>query len=154
MFYSTESNEILMLQRYFKDGKVLLPHAFGPMFGNCFLSVILNEPVARENMADICTYVKKELLLDEFLLNIFIFSNRAVEHGFVFQRKTDNYGKLYSLIENFAKYFPEWSEYRVSRDASIGLYKFFSVNCSMFHDFFSIRIQISIKYCFLFLENS
>ncbi|XP_055296744.1 probable cytochrome P450 304a1 [Sitodiplosis mosellana] len=92
-------------QKYFKDGKVLLPYAFGPAFGNCFITCLLNEPMPREYMAKICT---------------------AVENGFIFQRKTDNYGKLYSLIPNFAKYFPGFSDYQVVREASIELYTFFS----------------------------
>lgn len=55
-------------------------------------------------------------------------SIRAVENAFIFQRKTDNYGKLYSLIPEFAKYFPKWSDYEAGRDSSIELYTFFSVN--------------------------
>lgn len=31
-----------------------MPYAFGPTVGNCFVACLLNEPIARENMADIC----------------------------------------------------------------------------------------------------
>ncbi|XP_031627920.1 probable cytochrome P450 304a1 [Contarinia nasturtii] len=91
--------------KYFKDGKVLLPMAFGPTFGNCFITCLLNEPIAREDMADLYT---------------------AVDNAFIFQRKTDNYGRLYSLIEEVAKYFPVMSDYTVARDASVELYTYFT----------------------------
>lgn len=36
-----------------------MPFAFGPTVGNCFVTCLLNEPIARENMADIykCVHV-------------------------------------------------------------------------------------------------
>lgn len=34
-----------------------MPQAFGPTIGNCFITCLLNEPIARENMAGIYKYV-------------------------------------------------------------------------------------------------
>lgn len=52
----------------------------------------------------------------------------AVENAFVFAKRTDNYGKLYSMIPSVAKWFPNWSDYKPTRDASIDLYNFFKVS--------------------------
>ena len=41
------------MQKYVEKGRILMPHAFGPLVGNCFLTCLLNTPIARENMADI-----------------------------------------------------------------------------------------------------
>lgn len=40
-------------EKFFKNGQVLLPYAFGPAFGNCFLSVLFNAPLSREDMAPV-----------------------------------------------------------------------------------------------------
>lgn len=50
-----------------------------------------------------------------------------MENAFVFQRKTDNYGKLFSVIPSIAKFFPTMSDYKHVRVASKGLYGFYAV---------------------------
>lgn len=57
----------------------------------------------------------------------FFLRNRAVEDAFTFQRKSDNYGKLFSVLPTVAKLFPEMSDYKPVRDASKRLYKFYAV---------------------------
>lgn len=61
-----------------------------------------------------------------FITNIF-FRHSAVEDAFTFQRKSDNYGKLFSVVPAVAKLFPEWSDYKPVRDASKRLYEFYAV---------------------------
>lgn len=48
-----EMIECFSFQKFAQKGKLAMPFAFGPMIGNCFITCLLNEPVARENMADI-----------------------------------------------------------------------------------------------------
>lgn len=83
-----------------------MPLAFNATFSNCFLTVFFNGTIPREEMSDLYT---------------------AVENAFVFARLTDNYGKLYSIIPSIAKWFPNMSDYKPTRDASIDLYNFFKV---------------------------
>ncbi|KAJ6646102.1 putative cytochrome P450 [Pseudolycoriella hygida] len=40
-------------EKYCKDGKILLPGCFGPIYGNCFFAVLFNETIPREDMADL-----------------------------------------------------------------------------------------------------
>lgn len=37
-------------KKYIRDGKVNLPRAFGPIFGNCFLEVLFNERIPHKDM--------------------------------------------------------------------------------------------------------
>lgn len=62
-----------------------------------------------------------------FIYFVKLLIHRAVENAFIFTRKTDNYGKLYSVIPNLAKWFPQMSDYNAGREAAIELYKFFKV---------------------------
>lgn len=50
---------------------------------------------------------------------------RAVELALQFQRKTDEYGKLYSAIPAVAKLFPEKSDFNAGRRVSIRLFEIF-----------------------------
>lgn len=52
---------------------------------------------------------------------------RAVDNSFIFQREMDDYGKLFSIIESFAKWFPELSGYKAGRDSSMELYNIYKV---------------------------
>lgn len=36
---------------------IRLPVGIAPPFGNCFLAVLLNDPIPRKDMADLCKYV-------------------------------------------------------------------------------------------------
>lgn len=66
-------------------------------------------------------------LKSEILINIFFWmtTNRAVELALQFQRKTDEYGKLYSVIPVVAKLFPEKSDFNAGRRVSIRLFEIF-----------------------------
>lgn len=44
-----------------------------------------------------------------------------------FQRSTDAWGKLYSIIPQIATLFPEQSGFKTARDASLQLHTFFKV---------------------------
>lgn len=67
---------------------------------------------------------------------------RAVENSFIFQRVTDDYGKLYSIIPNVSKMFPEWSGYKAGRESSVVLYNIFKV--IIFHINWSSRCPLAI----------
>ncbi|XP_031627919.1 probable cytochrome P450 304a1 [Contarinia nasturtii] len=92
-------------KKYVSGSKILMPYAISPVFGNCFIATLLNnETIPRESMDGLY---------------------RAMENAFIFQRKSDIYGKLYSIIPSFAKYFPGWSDYKIGRKCSMDLYNYF-----------------------------
>lgn len=41
---------VSILKKYFKDGKILMPYAIGPLFGNCLMATLLNDTLPREKM--------------------------------------------------------------------------------------------------------
>lgn len=51
--------------------------------------------------------------------------HRAADLALQFQRKTDEYGKLYSAIPAVAKLFPEKSDFNAGRRASTRLFEIF-----------------------------
>lgn len=59
------------------------------------------------------------------LINALLDSNRATELALQFQRKTDEYGKLYSAIPAVATLFPEKSDFNAGRRASLRLFEIF-----------------------------
>lgn len=87
-----------------------MPFAFSPVIGNCFLKCLLNESLARENMAD---------LFD------------AVDNSFTFLRESDGYGKLFSIVPHISEWFPELSGYNACRESALALYKFSKVRRSL-----------------------
>lgn len=103
--------------------------AFGPTVGNCFVACLLNTPIARENMADIC---------------------KAVDNAFIFQREMDDYGKLFSIIEGVAKWFPELSGFKAGRDTSVELYNIYKVfnieNYRLEYRFYNVHIHFFILF--------
>lgn len=58
---------------------------------------------------------------------LFLFRFRAVDSAFRFQRGSDDYGKLFSIIPEFGKLFPKWSGYKECRDSAVALYDVFKV---------------------------
>lgn len=64
-------------------------------------------------------------LKSEIDLNDLFDNRRASELALQFQRKTDEYGKLYSVIPAVAKLFPEKSDYAAGRRASVRLFEIF-----------------------------
>lgn len=52
---------------------------------------------------------------------------RAAERALLFQRKSDNYGKLFSLIPLLTKIFPNKSDYKQAREASLQIHSYFKV---------------------------
>lgn len=66
----------------------------------------------------------KIILLPEISFTLF---DRAVDNAFLFQREMDDYGKLFSIIESVAKWFPELSGYRAGRESSVELYDVYKV---------------------------
>lgn len=64
--------------------------------------------------------------------------DRITEKAMQFQRKTDEWGKMFSIVPSVAKLFPEKSDYQPARDLSIYLYTFFKV-------FFSVNRMITSK---------
>lgn len=121
----------LILQKYVTRGKILMPFAFGPMIGNCLLKCLLNESMARENMGDIF---------------------HAVENSFTFLRKSDGYGKLFSIVPFISKWFPQLSGYYACRKSSLALYEFSKVRKKNSIVLFLHFCPILINY-FLFAEN-
>lgn len=83
-----------------------MPHAFGGVFLNSLLPVIIREAVPRENM-------------DNFY--------GAIESAINFQRSTDNYGKLFSLLPILTKICPETCDYKMARESAMNFRQFFKV---------------------------
>lgn len=46
-------------QKFAGKGRLLMPYAFGPTVGACFVMCMLNEAMPREHMADIYEYVQR-----------------------------------------------------------------------------------------------
>lgn len=59
------------------------------------------------------------------MIDALLDNHRASELALQFQRKTDEYGKLYSAIPAVAKLFPEKSDFNAGRRASIRLFQIF-----------------------------
>lgn len=52
---------------------------------------------------------------------------KALECAFKFQRNTDNYGKLFSLLPFLTKLCPEACDYKIARESALNLRQFFKV---------------------------
>lgn len=117
---------VFFLQKYVKRGKILMPFAFSPMIGNCFLKCLLNE--SSQNMADIF---------------------HAVDNSFAFLRKSDGYGKLFSIVPHISEWFPEMSGYNACRKSSLALYNFSKVRKSLT----SCWISFDFQKLLFFAEN-
>lgn len=66
-----------------------------------------------------------------------------------FQRKTDEWGKLFSIVPSVAKLFPEKSNYQPARDLSLYLYTFFKVFFSVNRIPHSNDNKQENNYCFV-----
>lgn len=113
------------LQKYISDAQIRLPVGLGSVFGNCFFKVMFSERLAREQSGLLFEWVVVKNCQLTSGDSLQYSHSRASEHAFEFQRKTDDYGKMYSLIPSIAKWFPETSDYNAARNASIGLYTIF-----------------------------
>lgn len=69
---------------------------------------------------------------------------RAVDNAFIFQRKMDDYGKLFSIIEQVAKWFPELSGFNAGRKSSMELYDVYKVFSKM-----KLPDILSVKFYYL-----
>lgn len=63
----------------------------------------------------------------EYSMTKILFHYRAAENSFVFLRKSDGYGKLFSIVPYISEWFPELSGYNACRESSLALYEFSKV---------------------------
>lgn len=55
-----------------QKGKLLMPYAFGPTIGNCFIACLINEAKPREATANIYQYVFVALVFRQIPIEYFI----------------------------------------------------------------------------------
>lgn len=58
----------------------------------------------------------------------FLNFNRAGKHGFLFSRKSDDWGRMFSYNEWIPKLFPKFSEYDLLRESAMKYHKCIKVN--------------------------
>ncbi|XP_055850309.1 probable cytochrome P450 304a1 [Episyrphus balteatus] len=87
-----------------KNGKILFPLVFAPCTANCILYVMFNESVPR---------AEQKSLID------------LGKNGLQFQRNSDDYGKMLSIIPWIRHIFPEMSSYRPIYESNKFVYEFF-----------------------------
>lgn len=81
----------------------------------------------------------------------FIFLARLSKEAFVFQRKGDDYGKLFSIVQPIAKIFPKSSDFDSIKEASAKLHTFFKVSSNGNKQTPSTRHFLSVKFVFLLI---
>lgn len=82
---------------------MLLPFAFSPVFVHSLHYVLFNDTIPRENCAELY---------------------KAIETAFNFQRYTDNYGKLFSMVPILTKLCPGACDYKILRESALFLREF------------------------------
>lgn len=90
-------------QQYWKDGCFNVPEIFHAFLVNCFVKILCGERIPRKD---------QHILFD------------TAEHGMLFQKSTDDYGTILTIIPWLRYFFPNASNYNNIKKGNSGVYRY------------------------------